>query len=105
MLEAINSIKMDKTLTQPVILAFTLAGVLGEPIKELFVIIDYNPVEIPNANTIAALEMLFASFYAFNLKYPPSLNPVFAFLELLFKVKPTLKSSTTVADLYARISQ
>jgi hypothetical protein len=66
MMDAIDCIKRDKMLTQPVILAFTQSGSMGAALHQLFVVIDFRPVELKTSEMFSALEMLFASFFTFN---------------------------------------
>ena len=101
-MDDIDRIKRDKMLTQPVILAFTQSGSMGATLHQLFVVIDFRPVELKNSDMFSALEMLFA-FNAFNLSYPSSLIQVYNFLELLFGLPPSAKIATVVNHLYSRI--
>jgi hypothetical protein len=103
MIDAINRIKRDKMLTQPVILAFTQTGSMGATMHQLFVVIDFRPVELKTSEIFSALEMLFASYFTFNLRYPSSLTQVYSFLELLFSLPPSAKIATAVNHLYSRI--
>jgi hypothetical protein len=104
MMSAIDSIKKDKSLTQPVLLVFILSGSIGGVVQETFAIIDHRPVQIKSSDFFSAIETLFASFYTFNLKYPTSLSQVYGFFELLFGIPSTVTVTTGMRSLYSRIS-
>ena len=84
----IDEAKKDKKLTQPFLLALTPYGGEGEAASQLFVIIDYTPIEVPKASYLAAVKYLFCSFFVFDTDYPTdALGQVYDFFEYLFGVK------------------
>uniref|UniRef100_A0A914US01 Uncharacterized protein n=1 Tax=Plectus sambesii TaxID=2011161 RepID=A0A914US01_9BILA len=86
MFAALETLKKEKGVTQPCVLAFTQTGDMGGKLSDLFVIVDAVPIFIPGSNVSVSVETLFASFFAFNLSYPPSLYGVYSLLEMLFNV-------------------
>uniref|UniRef100_A0A914VYF9 Uncharacterized protein n=1 Tax=Plectus sambesii TaxID=2011161 RepID=A0A914VYF9_9BILA len=104
MYAALEALKKEKGVTQPCILAFTQTGSMGGKLCDMFVIVDAVPIMIADANVSVSVEILFASYFVFNLSYPPSLYGVYSLLEMLYNVPPTIKSNSAVADLYSRIN-
>ena len=103
MYAALEALKKENGVTQPCILAFTQTGSMGGKLCDMFVIIDAVPIMIADANVSVSVETLFASYFVFNLSYPPSLCGVYSLFEMLFGVTPLIKSTSAVADLYSRI--
>uniref|UniRef100_A0A914X662 Uncharacterized protein n=1 Tax=Plectus sambesii TaxID=2011161 RepID=A0A914X662_9BILA len=103
MYAALDALKKEKDVTQPCILAFTQTGSMGGKLCDIFVIVDAVSIMIPDVNVSVSVETLFASFFTFNLSYPPSLCGVYSLFEMLFGVMPSIKSTLAVADLYSRI--
>uniref|UniRef100_A0A914V1H7 Acetyl-CoA carboxylase n=1 Tax=Plectus sambesii TaxID=2011161 RepID=A0A914V1H7_9BILA len=101
MYAALEALKKEKGVTQPCILAFTQTGSMGGKLCDMFVIFDAVPIAISDANVSVSVETLFASFFAFNLSYPPSLCGVYSLFEMLFGVMPSIKSTLAVADIYS----
>jgi hypothetical protein len=64
------------------LLAFTFDG-QERMTNDLFLVLDSIPIRVPGTFT-KRIEMLFAFFYAFNVKYPASLENVYQFMESQF---------------------
>jgi hypothetical protein len=104
MTAAIERCKKDTSLTQPVLLAFTRSGGMGSTLHQMYIIVDYRPIERKSPDVFSAIEMLFSSFYASNLDYPDSITHIYGFLEMLFGLPSTVNTSTAVNYLISRIS-
>lgn len=74
--------KQQRGNQQPYLLALTHSGDEAVP-DDLFLVLDYDVVRVPGTIT-KGIEMLFASFYAFRLEYPPSLVNVYLFFQEIF---------------------
>uniref|UniRef100_A0A914WI78 Uncharacterized protein n=1 Tax=Plectus sambesii TaxID=2011161 RepID=A0A914WI78_9BILA len=99
MFAALEALKKEKGVTQPFILAFIQTGSIGGKLCDMFVIVDAVPIMIADANVSVSVEILFASYFVFNLSYPPSLCDVYSLFEILFGVTPAIKSTSIRASL------
>ncbi len=92
-------------MIQPGLLVLTQAGEMGDPPLQLFVVVDRAAVEPVTPGLFGALELLLASFYTFDVKYPQPLNQTFAFLETLFGVsKRSVSVNSGTSTLISQIS-
>ena len=104
MMTVINGIQKDASLKQPVILAFTQSSGMDAKVSQMFVSLIIVPLKSESRTCSPFLDMLFASFFTFNLTYPASLTQVYGFLEALFELPLTVKLTSAANHLLFRIS-
>ena len=75
------------------------AGDKNSPDCAWYLVIDGSAIPVGN-NFLKAFDLLFKSFFVFNLHYPPDLTPTFSFFEsLVYKMSTATSSLPSVQVL------
>ena len=82
LIEAVK--EQNENLTQPFMLLLNSSGSVAEAVAAAYVIVDFKPIEVTELGVAGGVEVLFSSFWCFNVSYPTPLNPVYLALEVLY---------------------